>query len=173
MAAVHRLQQGIRALAAFSQPVELPLAGRYLSPPQMALFRQMRHSEQLHSLNVLRKVLAQDSTPDALAVAALLHDAGKSRYRLYVWQKTLAVLVRALLPRLFERWSQGNPDNLLHRPFVVKVRHAEWSAALLAAAGGSSNAVWLVAHHHDAPEQHAAHPQVHLLKRLQWADDAD
>src|SRR4051812_25423001 len=98
MPVVYRLQQGVRALFAFSQPVEISLAERYLSPSLMALFQQMDRGEQLHSLAVLRDVLAQGDTPNDLAVAALLHDVGKSRYPIGVWQKTLAVMVRALVP---------------------------------------------------------------------------
>src|SRR5215213_6736056 len=97
--AIQRLRQGIRALFAFTQPVDFDLAASYLTPAEMALFRQMRRSEQLHSLNVLRTVLAESAAaqqfvPPELAVAALLHDVGKSRYPLAVWQKTIAVLVR-------------------------------------------------------------------------------
>src|SRR5690606_27724351 len=98
MTAVYRFRQGIRSLLAFSQTVELPLAAEYLSPELLALFQKMRRSEQLHSLNVLREVLADGTTPHDLAVAALLHDVGKSRYPMRTWQKTLAVLTRAISP---------------------------------------------------------------------------
>lgn len=174
MTAIRRIRQGVRALLAFSQPVDYALAATYLSPDLLALFRQMRRSEQLHSLNVLRDVLSQSSiTPDDLATAALLHDVGKSRYLLMVWQKTLIVLVRAFTPPLYQRWTLGNPDNLWQRPFVVSVQHPVWSADMIAAAGASEGAVWLVRHHQDPPGQHTNHSYFHLLKRLQQADDAN
>ena len=172
---IHRLRQGLRALFAFARPVDDTLAAHYLTPPEFALFKSMRRGEQLHSLNVLRAVLAQGDTPPDLAVAALLHDVGKSRYPLAVWQKTAAVLVRAFAPAQFRRLSQRDSLGFWSRPFAVSVQHPQWSAEMLAQAGASAAAIWLVAHHQDAspnaPEQGS--DRVSLLKRLQSADDAN
>lgn len=173
MTASYRIRQGLRALFAFSQPVDADLAAAYLTPLLLTCFRSMRRSEQLHSLNVLRTIQAQGSIHPDLAVAALLHDAGKSRYPFPVWQKTLVVLVRAFTPRLFQRLSSGSEHNLLCRPFVLSVHHPAWSAERVAAAGGSDPAVWLIAHHADPLERWAEHPQLHLLKQLRDADDAN
>lgn len=172
MTAATRLRQGLRALLAFSQPLDLDLAEQYLSADLLALFRRMQRSEQLHSLNVLRSVLAQGATPRDLAVAALLHDVGKARYPLYVWQKTLVVLVRAGLPRVFERWGQGSLSNSFQRPFVVYREHPAWSAEWIAAAGASEASVWLVQHHADSRAEGNAQPYGEWLRRLQQADDA-
>lgn len=173
MTAAYRIRQGLRAVFAFSQAVELPLAAEYLTPELLTLFRQMRRNEQLHSLNVLRDVLAAGSTPRDLAVAALLHDVGKSRYPLHTWQKTVAVLVRALSPGLFKRWSKGNPTHLWIRPFVVYAEHPRWSAEQIAAAGASETAIWLVMHHQEASAHWDNHPLAPLLRRLQQADDSN
>ncbi len=173
MTAAYRISQALRALVAFSQPVERELAAHYLSPELLALFDRMRHSEQAHGLNVLRSVLAQGQTPHDLAVAALLHDAGKTRYTIRIWQKTLAVAVQMLAPHLYVRWSQGDPAQWWLRPFAVKAQHTAWSAEMLAGAGASEAAVWLVRHHQDIAEQWANHPNFHLLQRLQQADDAN
>ncbi len=171
--ALRRLRQGLRALFAFALPVDLALARRYLDAAQLALFRRMRRGEQLHSLNVLRGVLAQGETPPDLAVAALLHDVGKSRYPLRLWQKTGAVLVRACAPPLFARLSRGDPRRWWQRAFVVYVQHPAWSAELLAETAASASAVWLVAHHQDDAERWRDHECYLLLKRLQRADDAN
>ena len=171
MAAVQRIQQGLRALFAFSRPVNDTLAADYLTPPLMALFRNMRRSERLHSLRVLRGLLAEGDVPPELAIAALLHDVGKTRYPLMIWQKTLPVLVKLVNPALVTRWSGGDAKNLLLRPFVVYVHHPEWSAELLAAAGAPERAVWLARHHQEAPALWANHPDAPLLQRLHDADD--
>jgi hypothetical protein len=173
MTAAYRIRQGIRAVFAFSQPVELPLAAQYLTPELLVLFQQMRRSEQLHSLNVLRDVLAQGATPRDLAVAALLHDVGKSRYPLRTWQKTIAVLTRTFAPQLFERWSKGSPADRWLRPYVVYVEHPVWGAELIRAAGASEAAIWLVAHHQDSAALWEQHPLAPLLRRLQSADDSN
>ncbi len=171
MTVVYRLQQGVRALFAFSQGVDWALAERYLSPPLLALFRQMDRGEQLHSLAVLRDVLAQGDTPTDLAVVALLHDVGKSRYPISVWQKTWAVIVRAFAPRLYYQWSNGSPLNLWQRPFVVYEKHPLWSAELLRSAGASEAACWLAAHHALQVETAPTAAQLEWLKRLRQADD--
>ncbi len=173
MAATQRLRQGIRALLAFSQPVDNTLAAEYLSPALMTCFRSMRRSEQLHSLNVLRDTLAQGSTPSDLAIAALLHDVGKSRYPFPTWQKTLVVLVRTFTPDIFQRLSLGDENIYWQRPFVLSEQHPAWSAEMIAAAGAPERAVWLVAHHADSLAQWANHADVHLLERLKQADDAN
>ena len=170
MTARYRIQQGLRALFAFSQPVERELAARYLTPDLLACFDTMRRGEQQHGLSVLRQLLAEGSIPDDLGVAALLHDVGKSRYPFPVWEKTLVVLVRAFAPRLFDRLSAGQETNRLCRPFVLGVHHPAWSTEIARAAGASERAVWLIAHHADNP---ASHPHLQLLERLQAADDAN
>lgn len=172
MTAIYRIQQGLRALFAFTQPVDDNLAAHYLTPELMRCFRTMRRGEQLHSLHVLRTILAQGSTPDDLAVAALLHDVGKSRYPFPIWQKTLVVLVRAFAPRLYKHLSGGDEANLIYRPFVLSQQHPAWSAAMIREAGASERAVWLVEHHADPLTDWADHPDVALLQRLQAADDA-
>ena len=173
MAATQRLRQGIRALLAFSRPVDTALAAEYLSPALMTCFEQMRRSEQLHSLNVLRGTLVQGSTPPDLAIAALLHDVGKSRYPFPTWQKTLVVLIKTFTPRLFQRLSQGSEKNFWQRPFVLSKHHPAWSAQIVAAAGAPECAVWLVAHHADSLSRWADHSYLHLLERLKQADDTN
>jgi hypothetical protein len=173
MTLVYRLGQGARALLAFTQPVELALAERYLSPPLMALFRSMRRDEQLHSLNVLRSVLTGGEPTPALAVAALLHDVGKTRYPIAVWQKTLAVTLKTLLPERYRRWSTGDPAHPLQRPCVVYVHHPAWSAEMLRQAGAEDAAIWLVEHHAEPLEQWSRHPLFAQLGRLRQADDAN
>lgn len=173
MTAAIRFRQGLRALLAFTAPIDRDLAAAHLSPALLALFEQLSRGEQQHSLNVLRDVLAQGQTPPTLAQAALLHDVGKARYRLAVWQKTLAVLIHKFAPAWFMRWSAGDPDQWWMRPFVVYVQHPAWGAKLIASAGASESVVWLVEHHADSPVQWRDHPLLPLLQRLQEADNAN
>lgn len=174
MATTHRLRQGFKALLSFSKPVDFDLAADYLRPDQMALFQRMRRSEQLHSLNVLRALINQnDSIIPDLCVAALLHDVGKSRFPLTISEKSLAVIIRAILPGLYRHWSQGSPNVWWQRAFVVTEQHPAWSAEMVAATGASDRALWLIRHHADSIDIHTGHPHAHLLKRFQEADDTN
>lgn len=166
-----RMKQGVRALAAFARPVEIERASAVLSPELLTLFRCMARSEQLHSLAVLDSAHADDSS--ALAMAALLHDVGKSRYPLRLWQRTLPVLVGALSQKLVMRLSARDPKAAWSRGFVVYLHHPEWGAQMVASAGAPEDVVWLVRHHADNPARWQGYPLVPLLVRLQAADDAN
>ncbi len=169
-----RLRQGLRALLAFTQPVDVELVGRYLTTPALlALFKQLRRSEQLHSLHVLRGVLASGETAPALAIAALLHDCGKIRYPTNTLQKTVGVLIRSLAPGLARRLRDGDPANHFIRPLVVAYHHPAWSAELLQAAGAPADAIWLAAHHQEPASQHTGQPLSEALQRLQAADETN
>lgn len=174
MAAAQRLKQGLRALTAFARSVDHDLAACYLTTNQLACFLELSRSEQLHSINVLRMVLEQeDTTPPDLAAAALLHDVGKSRYTLAVWQKTLGVLVERLLPKLANHLNQRDDITFWRAPFVVRRYHPVWGAEILKNAGASERLLWLVAHHADPLSEWNHHPDIHLLRRLKAADDAN
>ncbi len=140
----------------------------------MGLFVRMTRSEQVHSLNVLRDVLAQDDdTPIDLAVAGLLHDVGKLRYPLDVFQRTFAVVLTRLAPKLEQRYSIPAKMTYWRAPLIVRRHHPRWSAELLKANGGSERAVWLVEHHADNLAALQGHLYFTLLARLKQADDAN
>lgn len=174
MSAVYRVRQGLRALFAGIYPIDGDSARMWLSAPELALFARLQRAEQIHSLNVLADVLSDaGTTPRALAAAALLHDVGKIRYPLQVWQKTLVVLTRAVLPKLYARLAVGDPGHWLARPFVVYAQHPAWSAEYAAAAGSDPDIVWLCAHHADPAERWRGHRLHPLLVRLQQADNSN
>ncbi len=170
-AAFHRLSQGIGALFAFARSPDIELARRHLSACEYEAFRSMARSEQLHSLQVLERVLAADpAAPDALIAAALLHDVGKSRYRLSVWQKTLAVIIEAIAPRLSLRLSEDETLGIARAPFIVRRHHAQWGGEILRNCGSDEDVIWLVERHQDSDERHSDRRIFPLLSRLRSAD---
>jgi len=173
VAAAERLRQGIRALTAFTRPVDYPLVEAYLNPAQRVLFRRMKRAEQQHSIAILRDLLAEAPVPPDLAVAALLHDVGKTRYPLAVWMKTETVLLKALAPAVARRWTDGDPHNWLKRGLVVSKHHPAWSVALVQPTAATALALWLIQHHQSRAADLQAHPGYPLLLRLQRADDAN
>ncbi|MCY4073170.1 MAG: HD domain-containing protein [Chloroflexi bacterium] len=133
----------------------------------------MSRADQLHSLNVLRTVLRQrESVPRPLAVAALMHDVGKCRYHLAVWQRTMAVLVKRLIPPLADRLGREEDLRIWRAPFVMSSHHAKWGAEILRACCADEVAVWLVEHHQADISALWDHPQAELLQCLQRADEA-
>lgn len=173
MAAATRLRQGLRALTAFIRPVDYSLVEAYLSPAQQSLFRRMKRAEQQHSIAVLRDLLAEAPAPPELAIAALLHDVGKTRYPLAVWMKTETVLLKAFAPALARRWTGGDPRNWLKRGLIVSKTHPAWSAALVQPTGVSELTLWLIENHQSRAADLRSHPGYRLLLRLQRADDAN
>ncbi|MCY3780197.1 MAG: HD domain-containing protein [Chloroflexi bacterium] len=172
-AILHRLAQGFRALLAFAASPDLGMAQRYLTQREYAAFKRMSRAEQLHSLNVLRSVLqAEPNAPAALAAAALLHDVGKSRYHLAVWQKTLAVLLLQLAPRLSHRLSQSESLNRWRAPFAVQRNHPKWSAEILDDCGSDAGLIWLAENHHEDAKLYLDHDHYALLIALQAADSS-
>jgi hypothetical protein len=152
--------------------VDYALASSVLSPDELALFRRMRRSEQLHSLNVLRTVQAAGGTDPALLVAALLHDVGKTVAPFYFLERVLVVLTRKFAPAAYHRWGQAEPRGW-RRPFAIAVRHPEWSAQLLREAGSSPRCVELALRHQEHVNDPPQNEVERLLLALKVADEAN
>ena len=171
--AKHRIGQGVRALLAIATPVNIQLAEQYLTAIEFAAFCAMSRAEQLHSLRALQEVLKQqDSTPRVLAASALLHDVGKSRYHLAVWQKTMCVIVTAVMPSLARQLGKNEGKSVLRAPFAVRQHHARWGRDILRYCQSEDEVEWLVENHQGLSESYRDHPCYSLLQRLQMADDA-
>jgi hypothetical protein len=141
-----------------------------LSPPEMQLFQTLSLSDQQHSYRVAQTLRdAGHHHPDLLA-AALLHDVGKSRVRLTLADRTLIVLAQAFWPQKTTTWGQGEARGW-RRPFVVKVRHPEWSEWMAAQAGSRPLTLALIRRHQQPLPPSGGSEEDELLRLLQWADD--
>lgn len=146
--AIHRVRQTWRALTARPHPHDARAARRLLGPALWDVFRRQSRADQAHALAVWRAVRAAGGD-DVAQRAALLHDVGKSRVRLRLWHRALAVLGRALFPRRARGpWAQGPPRGW-RTAFVVAERHPAWGAAMTRAAGVDPRVAALIAHHQD------------------------
>jgi hypothetical protein len=169
--AAYRARQFLLALRA--QPLtadELALARSILTPDQMNLFLQMQFSEQRHALNVLRTLQGWGESDPDLLTAALLHDVGKIRAPLRLWERVLIVLGQTFAPRRVSAWGDAPPRGW-RRPFVVAERHPAWGGELASEAGTSPRAVSLILHHQSTePAQMGDSTEARLLQILQEAD---
>lgn len=141
-----------------------------LSAQELALFDRFSLNDQWHSYRVMQMLRDAGHTQPALLVAALLHDVGKTRLSLSIWQRSLIVLVSLLLPRQAAVWGQGEAVGW-KRPFVVKAQHPAWSAAMATAAGSLPQAIELMRRHQDPIAPNDTSEEATLLRLLQWADD--
>ncbi len=169
--AAYRARQFFLALRA--QPLtadELAPVRSILTPDQMNLFLQMQHSEQRHALNVLHTIQGWGETDPDLLTAALLHDVGKIRAPLRLWERVLIVLGQTFAPRRVAAWGEASPQGW-RRPFVVAEQHPAWGGELASEAGTSPGAVSLILHHQSAePASRADSREARLLQILQEAD---
>lgn len=168
-----RLRQGLHALFAFATRVDYDAAREVLQEPRlMALFLRMRRAEQLHALRVMRHLKKEGYTHPDLLTAALLHDAGKSRYPMHLPERVLVVLGHRLAPRRSEKWGAGSARGW-RRPFVIAHQHADWSAEDMLAAGASSMSVALACCHQDDVNGEPTCEEERLLRLLKQADEVN
>ncbi len=171
----YRLRQFWQALFADPTP-DLAPARAILSPEQLDLFTRQQRSEQAHALVVLGRLQQRGGNQPDLLVAALLHDAGKLRYRLSPLERALVVLVRALAPRLMARWGELREDAwegvpAWRRAFVVALQHSQWGADLAKAAGTRPLAEKLIRWHHLPHPPGWSEEERALLEKLHQADN--
>jgi len=158
------------ALFARPEPDALQQARDMLTGKQFALFEMLQPHEQAHALAVQVRLEAQGETHPDLLVAALLHDVGKTRYPLNIWERVLAVLGNRFLPRRVRAWGQGECQGW-RKPFVVAEQHPCWGAQMAAECGVSPLAVSIIRRHQEKQSLSVNSIEDRLLVTLQAVDD--
>lgn len=148
MRVFYRLLQTWRSITGKPQSKNLLEIQSTLSPELFSLFGQMHPGEQAHSISVYRHLLNQRIQNKELLEAALLHDVGKTRYPLRLWERVVIVLGNSFFPEKVKFWSAGKPEGL-KRPFVVAQKHADWGADMASQAGASKLTADLIRRHQD------------------------
>ena len=141
-----------------------------MNPAERELFYHFQESDQWHAYRVYNTLKETgQSQPDLLA-AALLHDVGKTKVNLSVWDRILIVVTEFLKPGRVKIWGQGDLRSW-KRPFVVRLRHAHWGAEMTRSAGSSPLTIGLIRHHQDPLPQDPKSIEDEMRCLLQWADD--
>jgi len=165
----YRVEQFILALTAEPDPEQLVKARQILGTTLWPIFTLLQPGEQVHSLSVMNKIIDQGYSAQELLQAALLHDVGKSRSPLNVWNRTWIVLARNFFPDRLQSWGQGELTGW-RRTFVVAEQHPAWGAEMAANAGADQKVVALIRQHQQPPS--FTDPQMaDWLCILQEADD--
>jgi putative nucleotidyltransferase with HDIG domain len=166
----YRLGQFRRHLGSQLDAAELAAARKILTPAQMDLFLQMSPGEQSHSLEVLRRLDAQGERHPDLLTAALLHDVGKTRLPLRLWERAWIVLAGRFFRR--EAPSQAlEKQPWWQKPLAVAEQHPVWGAEMAQAAGCSARAVSLIRRHQEKMTLNLQAEEDLLLAKLQAVDD--
>ncbi|MER3419978.1 MAG: phosphohydrolase [Chloroflexota bacterium] len=144
----YRVGQFRRAVGARPCIEDTALLARLLSPDELRLFWATSSRDQHHHLETLRLLRRHGQVPQHLARAALLHDIGKGRVRLY--ERVLYVLLAAAAPRLLAaliRRERPGPLGALYRIH----HHPRRAVALLRPLGASQRELELILRHHEPP----------------------
>lgn len=166
----YRARQFWLAMWARPKPEQLELARQILTPSQFKLFLQLHPSEIVHALSVCQKLKARGHDYKDLLVAALLHDIGKLKYPLRLWERVAVVLGDRFFPRWAARWATGPPRGW-RRPFVVAANHPAWGAELAADVGVSPMAQMMIRCHQETALDGLGKKERSTLAALQAVDN--
>lgn len=167
----YRAWQFWQSLTGSPSPQDWEEVRAVLSPGQFNLFAEMPDPEQAHGLRVLRTLKSEGHRDPDLLAAGLLHDVGKCRHPLNVWERVWIVLVGSV----FSPGSNAEGSFFGEhekRPMVIAERHPEWGAEMALKQGSSPIMVWLIRNHERRDlEDMEDSRRLRLLKALIKADN--
>ena len=176
----YRTRQFWQALGPAPVHEDMQLVQSILTSKQQELFDRLQPGEKTHSFRVLRALLEQDEKNPDLLIAALLHDVGKSRFPLRLWERVLIVLVKSIAPSWVQRLgylnSTGSQRHSLgwRRPFIISEQHPHWGAEMAAETGVNPLVISLIRRHQEILDNSLGASfslEEHLLRKLQAVDD--
>ena len=147
---VRRFFRGFRGTLT---PDETRAVEALLGPAEVECFKSLQGREQRHAVDVLRHLETHGSPSTDLQVAALLHNVGKGRVRLYerVAYTLLAMFAPAFLDHIATPQGRG-----FRGAMAAQRDHPDLGAEVLAGLGVCPRVVELVRGHHDDSAGHDA-----------------
>lgn len=147
MRPLYRLRQFFQAIFVHPGAEALTLVQTELGPELYELFNQMTPFDQDHSIRVYQELRVSGETDSDLLAAGLLHDVGKSRYPLPIYERAIVVLFRDLFAK--SDYGSGGRVRWYERPFYNADRHPTWGAEMVLEQGGSEKTAELIRCHQD------------------------
>jgi hypothetical protein len=170
--ATYRARQFLRMMRGSTAAIDSSQVREFLGPQLLELFECMHPAEQEHSYRVYRTLIEQGETSPELLRAALLHDAGKARRPLRLWERVAIVIAKKLLPEQAERWGADSiPPAGLRGAFSTAAWHPAWGAQMALQAGADGLTCELIRRHQDNPSGEMPDQVRNLLHKLQAVDD--
>ena len=149
---VYRLKQFYFGMFSKYTKADEAFARGYLKIEEMALFNQLPGFEKRHSVVVARKMMAaahQYPSLDQkkLIRLGLLHDIGKIAEKNSLFTKSVLVIIRFILPKLYDQLAEKGKDNPRFRRYYIHKHHGAVGAELLEKIGESSEILSIIAKH--------------------------
>ena len=165
----YRIYQFFFAVFAKPTAADLEIVRQILSSGEAAIFARLQLSEQAHAIEVYKKVTAPAAEP-ALRKAALLHDVGKAKHPLRLWERIIIVVGPKIFGDKVTQWETRPPKGWA-RPFVIRAQHPAWGAEMAEKAGSSHEVINLIRKHQVKITQPPQNEEEKVLLVLQAADD--
>jgi len=142
---IYRIRQFWQALMPKISSKELNWALDILPSPAIPLFLAQSLAEQRHALDVTLDLWSASRNPNLL-IAALLHDCGKSKNPLNVWERIYIVLLQRAPRKAWDFFLRCSP--FFSSPLYTAEKHPTWGAELALNIGLDVEIVELILHHH-------------------------
>ncbi len=143
-----RLEQFFRALAARVTDEDREEAASVLGPNLLPLFFDMTTWDQRHGLAVCRALERRGFGQRELLQAALIHDCGKAAAAVKLWHRVAAVLMKALLPGVWQSEFWKAPGTWRYPVYVYR-KHPSLGSSMAEEAGCSALVACLIRFHED------------------------
>ncbi|MGE4273142.1 MAG: HD domain-containing protein [Desulfitobacterium sp.] len=143
---LYRVRQLYYAIYPRIKTEELEWAMSLLPPCSLPLFEGQSLPEQRHALDVALDLHTSGIQVSHLLVAALLHDCGKIKHPLKMWERIAIVLLQKLPQQIWEHIeSSQSPLSLSLRTAHA---HPSWGAELAQEFGLDPHIIELIREHH-------------------------
>lgn len=143
---IYRIRQFWQALMPRVSSEELQWALDILPTSAIPLFLDQSPTEQRHALDVALDLWSAAPNNRNLLIAALLHDCGKSKNPLKLWERIYIVLLQRAPRRAWNLLLGSYP--FLSSPLRTAQEHPTWGAELALKNGLDIKIVDLIHNHH-------------------------
>lgn len=122
----YRVQQFIWALESHIKKIDIEYVDRFLNEKEKKLFYKLIKSEQTHSIRVSKYMIknCNNENINEIAKLGLLHDLGKTRQKLNVFEKSFVVILDKITKGSLRSYNKSKKIDIYYK-------HAEYGVEIL------------------------------------------